>query len=394
MLPPLPSKPLADLTEADLLRLVEDEVREDVEIDYKVRLETDCQEFARDISAFANSKGGYLVYGMSEVDELPNALVPLEGFDPGTAIGRMTSWAQEHVRPRPTLQFKPVQLEAGGAVMVVEVPRSWVGPHEVRQEHRFYHRTQHGKAPMDVDQLRLAFSQDRDFLHAVETFHARRIDHWLSRTPGLGVECAIFVLHLLPAEGLLGRRRVTIAGTAFERYYPVPHPSTNQIGPKRVWGGGTTHSYNLDGFEFREVSGVPGERCSCQVFRNGGVEHKHAVRVDSDGLRVIRPIMLEQWIDRALDHAATVMGSLGSQGPVAVAGSFLGTTGWAWPRGEGFTDQVVIHDPELRLPEVLLDSVDAPTGPAAEQLANYLWNVVGEERSPNFQDGVFAPPPR
>jgi predicted HTH transcriptional regulator len=100
VLPPLPSKPLAELTEADLLRLVEDEVREDVEIDYKARLETDSQEFAKDVSSFANTKGGYLVYGMSEDRELPTGLVALDGFDPSTAIERFNSWAQEHIRPR------------------------------------------------------------------------------------------------------------------------------------------------------------------------------------------------------------------------------------------------------------------------------------------------------
>lgn len=147
MLPPLPSKPLPELSEADLLRLVEDEVREDVELDYKVKLESDSQEFARDVSSFANTKGGYLIYGMDEESELPTRLIALEGFDPGKAIGRLNSWAQEHIRPRPSLRFQPVPLEKGGSVMVIEVPRSWVGPHEVRQEHRFYHRTQHGKAP-------------------------------------------------------------------------------------------------------------------------------------------------------------------------------------------------------------------------------------------------------
>jgi hypothetical protein len=58
VLPPFPAKPQSDLSEADLHRLIEDQVGEDVEIGYKVALETSCQEFARDVSAFANTKGG------------------------------------------------------------------------------------------------------------------------------------------------------------------------------------------------------------------------------------------------------------------------------------------------------------------------------------------------
>jgi hypothetical protein len=391
VLPPLPSKPLSDLTEADLLRLVEDEVREDVEIDYKVRLETDCQEFARDISAFANSKGGYLVYGMSEVDELPKGLVPLEGFDPGTAIGRMTSWAQEHVRPRPTLQFKPVQLEAGGAVMVVEVPRSWVGPHEVRQEHRFYHRTQHGKAPMDVDQIRQAFGQDQGFTQAVEKFREDRSEFWRRRSPGLGAQSCTFLLHLLPAEGLMSRRRISLTGTHFNPYYPVPHPANSSEGRSNVWRGGTQHGHNLDGFYFQETTDGHGDSCSCQVFRNGAIEHKWVSRARGDE-RTIFSLYFDQWLYWATVHGVEVLKFLEVQGPIALVGSFLGTHGWEWPfPSHSFSRPRQITEGEILLPDLLLESTDDHPGKAVEQLSGFLWNAMGWPRSPNFEGGEFKP---
>lgn len=389
MLPPLPSKPLPELSEADLLRLVEDGVREDVELDYKVKLESDSQEFARDVSSFANTKGGYLIYGMDEESEVPTRLIALEGFDPGKAIGRLNSWAQEHIRPRPSLRFQPVPLEKGGSVMVIEVPRSWVGPHEVRQEHRFYHRTQHGKAPMDVDQLRQAFSQERDFLQAVEAFHSRRIEHWKSRTPGLGGECAIFVLHLLPAEGLLGRRRFAIEGGLSRARHPFPPPDGSDGSVKEVWRGGTEGSYNLDGYFFQEFSGVPGERASCQVFRNGGVEHKWVSRRDGD--LSIASQLFDQWLFRATSHALFIIRQMDAQGPIAMLGSWLGTSGWGWPYPGSSSKPRLIQEAELRLPEVFLDGPEAQPGSAAEQLSHYIWNAMGRERSPNFLDGQFKP---
>jgi len=89
VLPPFLSEPFTDLNEDDLRRLIEDQVGEDVEIDYKVALETSCQEFARDVSAFANTKGGYLVYGMAEENEIPTNLVAIPGFDGGGEIGQL-----------------------------------------------------------------------------------------------------------------------------------------------------------------------------------------------------------------------------------------------------------------------------------------------------------------
>ncbi len=390
MLPPLPSKPLTDLTEADLLRLVEDEVREDVEIDYKVKLESDCQEFARDVSSFANTKGGYLVYGMDEENELPTRLVALEGFDSGKTIGRLNSWAQEHIRPRPTLRFKPVSLGGGGEALVVEVPRSWIGPHEVRQEHRFYHRTQHGKAPMDVDQLRQAFSQDRDFLQAVEAFHSRRIKHWQTRTQGLGDDCAIFVMHLLPAEGLLGRRRFAIGGAPKGSRHPFPPPDGSDESVRWVWRGGLDGGHNLDGYFFQEFSGVAGERASCQIFRNGGVEHKWVSRKEL-GDPSISSQLFDQWLFAATNHALCIIRQLEAQGPVAMLGSWLGTAGWGWPHPGSSSKPRPIQESELRLPEILLDGPDVEPGAAAEQMSHYLWNAMGRDRSPNFQDGEFRP---
>jgi hypothetical protein len=390
VLPPFPSKPFAELAEVDLLRLVDDEVREDVEIDYKVKLETDCQEFVKDVSSFANTKGGYLVYGMDEEKELPTRLVALEAFDPGNVIGRLNSWAQEHIRPRPILRFQPVPLEDGGSVMVVEVPRSWVGPHEVRQEHRFYHRTQHGKAPMDVDQLRQAFSQDRDFFQAVEAFHSRRIEHWQTRTQGLGDDCAIFVLHLLPTDGLLGRRRFAIGGAPNEARHPFPLPDGLDSSGPEVWRGGSEGGFNLDGYFFQESSGVFGERFSCQIFRNGGVEHKWVSRNEADD-RTIASYLFDQWLYRATAYALSVIRQVEALGPIAMVGSFLGTKGWGWPLPANPSRPKLIEEPNLRLPEVLLDGPDSQPGPAAEQLSNYLWNAQGRNRSPNFQNGEYKP---
>ncbi len=53
---PFPKKPLSDLVEADLLRLIEDGVSEGKEVEYKREIEKDPVEFAKDVTAFANVK--------------------------------------------------------------------------------------------------------------------------------------------------------------------------------------------------------------------------------------------------------------------------------------------------------------------------------------------------
>jgi len=193
------------------------------------------------------------------------------------------------------------------------------------------------------------------------------------------------------ASGIIGGGRLDILGKAFEGPFPVPHPSGREIGELKVWRGGTIPTFNLDGYAFQETSGVEGEFCSCQVFRNGGVEHKLALRSIPDE-KIIRAYMVDQWLDRASNHAISVMKALGSQGPVAVAGSLIGAKGWDWTLPTEFWEPChTIQDQLLRLPEVLLASPDAPHGPAVEELSRCLWNAMGMERSPFFQNGEYKP---
>ena len=61
-------------TLAEIDRLIRDAVQEDLHLDYKESPAIDQgkrHEIAKDVSAFANSDGGILVYGVAEKNNLP-----------------------------------------------------------------------------------------------------------------------------------------------------------------------------------------------------------------------------------------------------------------------------------------------------------------------------------
>jgi predicted HTH transcriptional regulator len=66
----LSNKPLLRLTENDLLALIADKEAEGKTLDYKRNLvgigATGKKEFLFDVSSFANTQGGHLVFGMEE----------------------------------------------------------------------------------------------------------------------------------------------------------------------------------------------------------------------------------------------------------------------------------------------------------------------------------------
>jgi predicted HTH transcriptional regulator len=71
---------------ADLERLINDEVLESLKLEYKGsaslgRKNDQRNELFKDVSAFANSASGQIVYGIQEIDRKP------VGVDEGSSIG-------------------------------------------------------------------------------------------------------------------------------------------------------------------------------------------------------------------------------------------------------------------------------------------------------------------
>lgn len=64
------NKHIDDITEEDLQLLVDDQISERKTIEYKISIpgnsDSERKEFFADVSSFANSEGGILVYGIEE----------------------------------------------------------------------------------------------------------------------------------------------------------------------------------------------------------------------------------------------------------------------------------------------------------------------------------------
>ena len=73
------AKPLEFFTAADLQRLVDNRVQEGRAIEYKsalvVNTDEDKREFLSDVSSFANTSGGHLLFGIEENGGVPTRLL-------------------------------------------------------------------------------------------------------------------------------------------------------------------------------------------------------------------------------------------------------------------------------------------------------------------------------
>lgn len=159
------AKALEDITLQDLDDLRNNEVSEGLILDYKLTLPginaDDKKEFLRDVTAFANSAGGDLVFGIRERgDGVPESVEGVELTNLDETVLRLENMIRDTVAPRLSgCRFKTVRLNEQRYVIILRVPKSWAAPHMVtfRSSPGFYARNSAGKYPLDVSELRAAF---------------------------------------------------------------------------------------------------------------------------------------------------------------------------------------------------------------------------------------------
>ena len=136
----------------DINNLIINEVEENIHLDYKAAgaLDKDDKkrtEITKDISAFANSDGGIIVYGVSEEDHKPKEISPIDGKI------YTKEWLEnviQQIQPRiEDLKIYPIRIDdIEQSIYVVKIPRSSNAPHMARDK-RYYKRFNFKSEPME-----------------------------------------------------------------------------------------------------------------------------------------------------------------------------------------------------------------------------------------------------
>lgn len=155
-------------TEVDLQRLVAEGIEESLVLDYKASaaLSKDngkVNELCKDVSAFANSAGGQIVYGIAEKKDKNGAPRPdrVDGGVTDPALNR--EWLENllltRIQPRiDGLDIKPIRLAAGGTAYVLSIPQAMSrAPHQAN--HSYSKRYNFSSVPMADYEVRDAMKR-------------------------------------------------------------------------------------------------------------------------------------------------------------------------------------------------------------------------------------------
>ena len=377
-------KPIDQITEADLRDLVNAGVAEGKTLDYKQQLpemnDAGKRELLADVSSFANTAGGDLVFGMTESAGVPTDIPGVQIGDTDQEILRFDSIIRNGLSPRIRHAPRAVPLANGRYVLMIRSERSWYGPHRVifKGDSRFYGRTTNGKYELDVTDLRNAFLFTNTVAEKIAAFRSERIialENGQTLTP-LAKEPKL-VMHCMALESFGAKPQYDVLALNIEPMYAT----------------------RLSGYGMR----VNFEGCICiafgtpsmaytQIFRNGVIEAvRTGVLTTSRDPGVIPSRACEEAVISYLPKCFEILKKLGCGSPVLVGISLIGVRGLTMSvdlnvqlsRGGGET----IERDVLILPEIVVEDLSTPAAPLLKPALDLVWNACGYAASLNF-DGT------
>jgi len=365
-----------------LTDLISGGVAERKTLDYKQQLpdtnDAGKRELLADVSSFANTAGGDLVFGMTESAGVPAAIPGVQIGDIDQEILRFDSIIRDGLSPRIRHATRGIPLANGRYVLIIRSERSWYGPHRVifKGDSRFYGRTTNGKYELDVTDLRNAFLLANTITEKIAASRSERI---IALQNGQGLtplaEGPKLVIHCMPLESFGANPQYDVLAL----HDIQPMYATRLTG----WGA----RINFEGRIFI-ASGEPSSAYT-QIYRNGVIE---AVRVgvlsSSQNPGVIPSLAYEEAVVNYLPQCFQILKKLGSNPPVLVAISLIGVRGLKLavdPIAElSMGGSRAIDRDVLMLPAIVVDDFSTPAARLLKPTLDLVSNACGFTSSPYF----------
>ena len=388
---------LNNTTEESLNSLVTDKVSERRTVEFKLTLpgssDEDKKEFLSDVSSFANTVGGDVVYGIKSENGVAIEVCGIEIDDVDGEKLRLESIISSGLRPRIEISLEDIKLASNKYVIVIRVKQSFIAPHRVvfKRSDRFYARNSAGKYDLDVEQLRSLFLQSSAVEEEVKNFHIKNL---LEIGSGEGLIPVVgdskVVIHIIPRESFLLKVNISqnqINSLSDPEVYK-PMDSVNGWDVLRV---------NLRGWKSASILSSVGISSYLQVLRNGVIESVSGgmLSYNQTEEKKVYTYLFEKEIINNVDRCLRLLNLITINCPVYVFITLLNVKGfnlsYSQNRSGGRIYDNSIPKNVINLPEAVFENFEQNVASTLKPSLDILWNACGIDGSLNFDaDGNWV----
>ncbi len=209
-------KLLSDVTYDDIQELSHEKIDESLILDYKQELND--TSIIKQVTAFSNTNGGYLVYGIAETGKGGHP-ESIKGIDRDTNTERLEQIILSNIVPRVSVRMKKIPIpDTDSIILLVQIPEGQNKPYYNNHDKKYYKRYNFSATPMDENEI--------EWLYQSRFFGMGKLDRY--------VEEAIFrsqnkIPHEIQLNGMEGHVIITplkIDGQMFEPSSEFGHQIT------------------------------------------------------------------------------------------------------------------------------------------------------------------------
>ena len=385
------NKKINTITLDDVKSLINNSVCENKNLDYKkeLHLDTDAEkkEFLADISSFANSTGGDIIFGIEEddVDKIPINITGIPYDNEDKMIRRLEDFIRQSIQPVIlNIEYQIIRIDEQSCILIIRIPQSLIAPHRVefKGHNKFFTRNNKGKYQMDVSELRSAFNSGLDLNKRIENYKNDRYFELIANKYGkLQDDLPIFVLHYIPLSAFSNSNPNNFSLSNIKE-------QMNNASSKTLTGSTYEKKITIDGIviEYKTQSSS-----STAKYKTNGIIEKTTTdffKKDYTNISISPPkkcnlIQGGRIIECLIDDYEEVKryyDKMNINGPFVISCSILNGAEYTIPVRDWFDILNVIDRDILYLDNIFIDNFEESAESVLMPIFNSLWNACGYER--------------